>query len=394
MRTRRLPALGVVLALALGGCGLSDDEPDQRAAEPGTRTVEKTRVKVVEDLGKRGGFDPAGIYERLGPGVVTVISVFGDRAAAALDEDGEGGLGSGFVVDDSGYVATNAHVVTTGEAPGIKRARTVYVEFADGNRVPAEIVGHDANSDVALLKIDPGGLSLTPLELGTSGDLEVGEPVAAIGSPFGERQSLSVGVISALDRDIESLTAFSIGDAIQTDTAINRGNSGGPLLNARGQVIGINSQIKSSSGGGEGVGFAVPSATVKRSLDQLRRDGEVDYAFLGVTTQQLYPQLARHLGIDARSGAVVVNVQDGSPADDAGLEAGEEKTTFQSEEVRKGGDVIVAVEGRRLASSGDLADLVSRRDPGEKIRLTVVRGDRERTVTVELDERPNRAPRD
>ena len=394
MRIRRLAALGAVLALSLGGCGLSDDEPAERSAEPGTRTVEKTRVKVIEDLGKKGGFDPAGIYERLGPGVVTVISVFDDRASAALDQDGEGGLGSGFVVDDAGYVATNAHVVTTGEAPGIKRAKVVYVEFADGNRVPAKIVGHDANSDVGLLKIDPAGLSLTPLELGPSGGLEVGEPVAAIGSPFGERQSLSVGVISALDRDIESLTAFSIGDAIQTDAAINRGNSGGPLLNARGQVIGINSQIKSSSGGGEGVGFAVPSATVKRSLDELRRNGEVRYAFLGVTTQQLYPQLARHLGIDARRGAVVVNVQDGSPADDAGLKAGEDKTTFQSEEVRKGGDVIVAVDGRRLATSGDLADFVSRRDPGEKVRLTVVRGNDQRTVTVELDERPDRAPRD
>ena len=393
-RRHSLAALAAAASLALAaGCGLSDGEDEDSAAAPeGTRTVEKTRVQVIEDIGKEGGFDPAGIYRRLSPGVVTVISIFGDRAAAILDQDGEGGLGSGFVLDGEGYVATNAHVVTTGEAPAIKRAKNVYVEFADGNRVPAEIKGHDPNSDVALLKIDPRGMSLTPLRLGSSSGLRVGDPVAAIGSPFGERQSLSVGVISALDRDIESLTAFSIGDAIQTDAAINQGNSGGPLLNSRGQVIGINSQIKSSSGGGEGVGFAVPVATVRRSLDELRRDGEVEYAFLGVTTQQLYPQLARHLDIDAEAGAVVVDVQDDSPADEAGLKAGDDKTTFQSEEVRRGGDVIVAVDGRNLSTSGDLADIVSRKDPGQRVELTVVRGDDRRTVSVELEERPKRAP--
>jgi S1-C subfamily serine protease len=187
------------------------------------------------------------------------------------------------VLDGEGYIATNAHVVR-GDAPKLERASTVYVKFVDGNIVPAKVVGDDLNADVALLKVNPAGLTLTPLTLGSSAKLTVGSPVAAIGSPFGESQSLSVGVISAIGRDIDSLTAFKIGNAIQTDAAINHGNSGGPLLNARGQVIGINSQIESTGGGGEGVGFAVPVDTVQRSLDELRAKGHVDYAYLGVST--------------------------------------------------------------------------------------------------------------
>ena len=225
-----------------------------------------TRVKVVEGIGSKGGFDPAQIYDRLAPGVVTILSLF-EGGASILDDGGEGGQGSGFVIDGEGYIATNAHVVTS-DSGG--RAEQVFVEFSDGNRVEAKIVGVDPNADVALLKVDPSGLSLTPLRLGVSHGIVVGEPVAAIGSPFGERQSLSIGVISAIDRNIESLTRFQIGDAIQTDAAINPGNSGGPLLDAHGRVLGINAQIKSQSGGGEGVGFAIPVDAVSRSLRELR----------------------------------------------------------------------------------------------------------------------------
>ena len=392
---RRAPALAaLVLALAAGGCSLGDpDDGDGGDAPAAERRVETTRVQVVENLGRDGGFDAEGIYKRLSPGVVTIISTF-PGGGELLDSDGEGGLGSGFVIDGEGYIATNAHVVTTGEGDRLRRASQVYVEFADGNRVPAKIVGHDANADVALIKVDPAGLSLTPIRLGDSSRLRVGQPVAAIGSPFGERQSLSVGVISALDRDIESLTDFSIGNAIQTDAAINQGNSGGPLLDAHGRVIGINSQIKTASGGGEGVGFAVPVDTVKRSLEELRASGHVDYGFLGVTTQALYPQLARHLGVSAREGALVVQVVDGGPADDVGLRAGEDETSFQGQDgIPRGGDVIVAVDGRRLEGESDLADLISLHRPGDRVRLDVVRGDRRRTVSVRLGERPERAPR-
>jgi S1-C subfamily serine protease len=266
------------------------------------------------------------------------------------------------------------------------------VDFADGNRVPARIVGTDPNADVALLKVDPEGLSLTPLELGRLEDLQVGDPVAAIGSPFGEEQSLSVGVISALDRNIASLTDFGIGDAIQTDAAINRGNSGGPLLDAQGRVIGINAQIRTETGEGAGVGFAVPVDAVRRSLDLLREDGEAEYGYLGVSTQELYPQLARRLGFDADDGALVASVEEGGPADDAGIEAGTEKIEFQGQEdVPVGGDAIVAIDGRPVDSSADLTSAIGRRDPHEEVELEVVRGDERRTVEVTLGERPEKA---
>lgn len=388
---RRALAAAAVLAAGLGGCSLGDgDGPSDERAGDTTQRVETTRVEVVENLGREGGFDAAQIYERLSPGVVTVISQF-PGGAGVLDDDGEGGLGSGFVIDGDGHIATNAHVVTTGQGDRLRRAEDVYVEFGDGNRVPAEIVGHDPNADVALLKVDPAGLTLTPLRVGRSRGLTVGQPVAAIGSPFGERRSLSVGVISALDRDIQSLTDFSIGNAIQTDAAINQGNSGGPLLNAEGEVIGINAQIRTASGGGEGVGFAIPADTVRRSLAELREKGRVDYGFLGVTTQALYPQLARHLGVDTRDGALVVEVVGDGPADEAGIRAGTARTSFQGQEdIPRGGDVIVAVDGRRLGGQDDLADLISRHGPGDEVELEVVRGDERRTVTVELGTRPRR----
>ena len=214
--------------------------------------------------------------------------------------------------------------------------------------MPAEIVGDDPYADVALIKVDPKGLSLTPLGLGSSQNLEVGEPVAAIGSPFGEQQSLTVGVISALNRNIESLTDFGIGNAIQTDAAINPGNSGGPLLNANGRVLGINSQIKSASGGGEGVGFAVPVDTVRRSLEELREDGKVSYGYLGVSSSVLYPQLAERLDLPVDDGAVVMEVVPDSPADEAGIETGDDKLNFQGQEdIPEDGDVILAVDGQQ-----------------------------------------------
>jgi S1-C subfamily serine protease len=269
----------------------------------------------------------------------------------------------------------------------------VFIEFSTGDRVPAKVIGVDLNSDVSLLKVDPKGLQLTPLALGHSRHLAVGAPVAAIGSPFGERQSLSVGVISALDRNIESLTRFQIGNAIQTDAAINPGNSGGPLLSRRGTVLGINAQIKSQSGGGEGVGFAIPIDTIRRSLRALRANGHVDYAFLGVTTLQLYPQLAERLNLSVRDGALVSQVESGSPADDAGIKASDKKITFQGQrDVPEGGDVIVAVDGKKLTSRDDLADVVGALPAGKEVQLEIVRGNDRRTVKVRLAKRPARPP--
>ena len=389
-----LGTLLLLLALAAGGCSLRDDESSSQADRAttadgetvtGTRTVERTKVNVVGSIGKSGEFDPQAIYERLSPGVVTVISTFGGSGAPG---GGEGGLGSGFVLDGEGHVATNAHVVL-GEPPKFERARNVFVEFADGNRVGARIVGTDLNADVGLLKLDPEGLTLTPLQLGESHDLHVGAPVAAIGSPFGEEQSLSIGVISALDRDIESLTQFRIGDAIETDAAFNRGNSGGPLLDAHGRVLGINSQIKSSSGGGEGVGFAVPVDTVRRSLASLRESGKVEYGFLGVSASTLYPQLARRLRLPVERGSLVATVEKGSPAAKAGISAGTGKIDFQGQrDIPSGGDVIVAVDGQAITQDVDLPELIGRKGPGQKVRLELVRAKKRRTVEVTLGRRP------
>jgi 2-alkenal reductase len=386
---RRLCAvIAAGLALGAAGCGGgSDDQAD------GPRKVETTKVNVVENIGEKGGFDAGEIYDRLSPGVVTVISLFGGSSLLRGDDGGEGGQGSGFILDGDGYIATNAHVVTAGRPPNTRKAKQVYVELSDGNRVKAKIVGADPNADVGLLKIDPRGLSLTPLKLGSTRGLRVGEPVAAIGSPFGEQQSLSVGVISALDRNIESLTAFQIGNAIQTDAAINPGNSGGPLLDPKGRVLGINAQIRSTSGGGEGVGYAIPVDAVRRSLKELRAEGKVDYGFLGVTSRSLYPQLADRLDLSVRDGALIIEVQDGSPADDAGLKAGDDKIDFQGERnIPKGGDVIVAVDGRKLSRSDDLADVISAKSAGDEVTLEVVRGHDRRNVKVKLGTRPNKPP--
>ena len=379
--SRAAAALLAALGLALAGCDSGDDESSGAARE-----VTTTRVQVIEGLGREGGFDPGQIYDRLSPGVVTILSLF--EGGSLLESQGEGGQGSGFVLDAQGHVATNAHVVTTGPGGASERAEQVFVEFSDGNRVAAEIVGDDPNADVALLKIDPAGLRITPLRLGSSGGLDVGEPVAAIGSPFGERQSLSIGVISAVDRNIESLTRFQIGNAIQTDAAINPGNSGGPLLDARGRVIGINAQIKSESGGGEGVGFAIPVDAVKRSLRELREDGRVEYGYLGVTTLVIWPQLAERLDLEVSGGGLVQEVEPDSPAEEAGLRGGENEIEFQATPVATGGDVIVAVDGRRLTRRDDLADVISAMGAGDEVELQVLRDGERRTIEVELGQRP------
>ena len=242
--------MGVVAALGLAACG-DDDE--------GTTTTVSTdeggRERVIVEA-TNGAFNPQAVYERAAPGVVTVSSVFG--GGEGILGGGGAGQGSGFVVNDEGEIVTNAHVVTDAQAGGgggdLNEADEVYVEFADRDQVPADVVGFDPFADVALLEIDPEGLDLVPLELGSSDEIAVGQPVAAIGSPFGEEQSLSVGVISATDRSIESLTDFTIDGAIQTDASINPGNSGGPLLDAEGRVLGINQQIRTASGADEGSG--------------------------------------------------------------------------------------------------------------------------------------------
>ena len=391
MSARLAAALAAVTLLA--GCGGGDDEPAD-----GARTTETTRVEVAPRADGDGpsprapGFDAREIYERDAPGVVTVLSVSEGGGGSILGDDApRGSSGSGFVLNGRGEIVTNAHVVTEGTGSAIRKVDQVYVRFQDDNQVSAEVVGFDPNADVALLRIRPEGLTLRPLRLGSSARLEVGAPVAAIGSPFGQEQSLSIGVISATDRTIESLTQFSISGAIQTDAAINQGNSGGPLVDADGRVIGINSQIRSRSGDGSGVGFAVPVDMVRRSVDQLRDDGRVDYAYLGVSTTLLYPQLAERLDLPVQRGVLVADVVDGGPADEAGLRAGTERFRFQSQQVPRDADVITEVEGRAVRTSDGLGLALTPFAPGDTVTLTIIRDGERKDVRVKLGRRPARA---
>jgi S1-C subfamily serine protease len=385
------------LAVLVPGCGLGggDDGGDAVSGGDGRET---TRVEVIHDDGGSSdgvGFNPQSIYESESPGVVTVVSVFkgADLGALGRQEGGESGVGSGFVLNGEGEIATNAHVVTTGEVPNLEQAEQVYVEFADGNQVEAEVRGYDPEADVALLKVDPKGLTLRPLPLGESGKVAVGEPVAAIGSPFNERQSLSIGVVSAVDRSIAGLTAFQISGAIQTDAAINPGNSGGPLVDADGKVIGINQQIKSSSGASEGVGFAVPIDVAKRSLEQLQASGDVKYSYLGVETVEIYPQLRERFDLPVGEGAWIQGVSDDGPAATAGLRGGDgSQTIFQVRPYRAGGDVITSIDGRPVRDPDDLSLAVAQLDPGRTVTVEAWRDDSKRQFEVKLGERPLSGP--
>jgi S1-C subfamily serine protease len=394
--TRVLLALVAVLALVGAGCSLGGDDDDGGGASDGdSESTTTTRVEVIDGLGDDGnGFDPQRIYKEEAPGVVTVISLFGGDSLDDLG-DQSGGVGSGFVVSGDGEIATNAHVVTTGEVPELREARQVYVEFSDGNQVEADVRGYDPESDVALLQVEPKGLTLRPLPLGSSEKVRVGTPVAAIGSPFSEPQSLSVGVVSAVDRSITGLTAFQIAGAIQTDAAINPGNSGGPLVDADGRVIGINQQIKTNSGGGEGVGFAVPVDIAKRALEQLRDDGKVEYAYLGVETVSIYPQLRERFDLPVGKGAWVQTVVPDGPAADAGLRGGSEKQTlFQVRSFHEGGDVITSIDGRPVDDPDDLSRAVALLDPGETVRVDAWRDGERRELKIKLGDRPLSEPSD
>ncbi len=374
--------LGAAGALALGDLtGLTGDS---------TTTVVVERAGTAADVppdakpALGNGFDPAAIYARRSPGVVTLY--------ADLGPDGQS-QGSGFVVDRQGTLLTNAHVVTNvAESAGgpIRGAKSLYVEFKDRDRVPAKIVGWDLFSDIAVVRVDPSAHVLTPVPLGSSASVIVGSPVAAIGSPFNEQSSLSVGVVSATDRTIDSLTSgYSISNAIQTDTSINRGNSGGPLFDARGRVIGINAQIRSTSGTAEGVGFAIPIDTARRALEQLLRTGRVSYAYIGVTTQDVTPGLARRFGFATRRGALVAKVEPNTPASRAGLREGTRTVDYNGLQVSLGGDVIVRIGDRVVANAQDVSRAVTGLAAGQSVAFTVLRGGtRRQVVKVTLAERP------
>ena len=382
---RRFLLLGAVLAalaLVVAGCGSGNATPgpDEESSSTETTTAETSEAPEVAIETSAPGFDAVEVFEEASPGVVTIRSIFGPGSAAE---------GSGFVLNEEGEIVTNAHVVTDESSGSREPAEEVFVEFPDHNVVEAEIVGFDPFADVALLKVEPDGFELHPLELGDDSTLKVGQPVAAIGSPFGEEQSLSVGVISATDRSVKSLTQFQIVGAIQTDASINPGNSGGPLLDAGGRVLGINQQIETSSGANDGVGFAVPVSAIERSIEQLREKGKAEYAYIGVSSESLYPQLAEKLGLDTDFGGLIAEVVPGGPADKAGLEGGDEKLVFQGQPYRVGGDVILQVDGEDVVEVDDLARFVSEHEPGEKVDLTIIHDGKRKDIEVTLEARPD-----
>ena len=337
-----IAAAAAVLVVAVGSIAVWE------AVEGDPDAVSATApVRAAGESTSSEGLPLPELYKRVLPGVVeiTVGSGFGATAG-----------GSGFVLDEEGHIVTNHHVVNG--------ATQATVRFADGQEADAEVVGSDPSTDVALLRLqDPGAVDLSPLTLGSSSSLEVGETVVAIGSPFGLEGTLTAGVVSALGREIRAPDGFAIDDVIQTDAAINSGNSGGPLLDTNGRVIGINTQIQSETGGNVGIGLAVPVDTVKKIVNDLRGDGQVEHAWLGVSIE------------DSNDGVAISAVIENSPAQDAGIEEG---------------DVILEVDGVAIDAPQDLTSIVTEKSPGDKVELKVTRDGDERTVEIELGERPNR----
>jgi 2-alkenal reductase len=401
MRPGTLAAVSVVAAVLGGGAALGIGKGAGWIGNSGTKTVvvkaqtsapaalpASATSKVGPIPGK--GFDPEKIYAQRSPGVVTIFAYFGDPSL----QDTEISQGSGFVISGKGYILTNSHVITNaGEVANVRAAQHLYVEFSDGDRAEAKVVGWDLYDDVGLIRVSPSAHALAPVPLGESASVAVGQPVAAIGSPLGNEDSLAVGVVSAIHRSIEAITAqkYNIVDAIQTDAPITHGNSGGPLFDARGRVIGIDAQIRSQSGSGNdsGVGFAVPIDAAKHSVQQLITTGRVTYAYVGITTDDMTPSIARALGLNVKRGALVVDVKPGSPAAKAGLYGGNHEVDLLGiQNLVTGGDVITAIDGTPVYRADDVVRIVSfALKPHDVAVFTVVRAGRQLKVPVTMGER-------
>ncbi len=368
--------LGGLVVLVLGAILISTDVIDTGDSE--TVVQRQSPITKPTSDGGEGGRTVRDIYAQEGRGVVFIsaLGVSGGESIFGAPQQGSA-TGSGFVVDEDGTIVTNAHVVDGAES--------VTVSFEDGGEeIEAEVKGVDTSTDLAVLKIDPSEVDdLEVLPLGDSSSAEVGDPVIAIGNPFGYSRTVTTGIVSGLQREIEAPNGFQIANVIQTDASINPGNSGGPLLDADGRVIGINSQIATGGGQGSvGIGFAVPVNTAKQLLPQLRKGGEIERAYLGIQMSDVTEQLAEDLDLPVDEGALVVEVTEGGPADDAGVRGGDPPTG-------EGGDLLVKVDGKKVTSGEEVAAAIAEHKPGDEIAIELYRGDERETLKVELGKRPD-----
>ena len=359
-----------------------------------TTTVAAPLAAPVAD--RSGGEEEAGqnivnrIYREDGEGVAFIEADVAARETQSFspfgEPEGEGGTatGSGFVVDKEGHLLTNNHVV--------EGADRVQVKLGDSDTpYDAEVVGTDPATDVALLDVKAPAEALHPLTLGSSSKMEVGDPVVAIGNPFGLDRTVTSGIVSALQRQIEAPDGFSITNVIQTDAAINPGNSGGPLINANGEVIGINAQIATggAGGGNVGIGFAIPIDTVRSEIDQLETKGEVEHAYLGISGGTITPDLAEAVNLPVEEGVIVQSVVKDGPAEKAGIEGGNTSATIDGARISLGGDIITEVNGKPVADMEEIVEIVNEAEPGEELELTILRDGDRKNVTVTLGERPD-----
>ncbi len=392
MQRRLLPI--AVLSAVLGGLAAVAVVEGLDVGNGSTTTVVQQAPLAGTDTasdGDGGSLTAGDIYKRDAPGVVYIRAQIVQRTSSPFDfglpQVARGiATGSGFVIDKDGTILTNAHVVAG--------ATHVSVQFADKQRVAAKILGKDPSTDLALLKVDPGGLKLTLLAMGSSKDVQVGDPAIAIGNPFGLERTLTTGVISAVHRVIQAPNNFQIDDALQTDAPINPGNSGGPLIDATGKVIGINSQIATGGNGNNtstGIGFAVPIDTAKEIIPQLKKSGRVDRGYLGIQALTVDSSL-KDLNLPVKAGALVQTVTPGGPADKAGIEAGDIPAQLDGNGIQLGGDIITKVDDREIHSDDDLTNAVADDKPGQKVKVTLVRAGKTKTVDVTLGERPAQAP--
>ena len=378
--------------VALGGAALTGDLGGGTTTVVRTSPVPTAAAQVSERKANGSALSVSEIYARAAPGVVQITSTANPvQDTPSLSPQvlpqvpSEQALGSGFVIDKAGHIVTNYHV--------IEGADQIEVSFSNQDTIRATLVGSDPSTDIAVLRVEASSRSLTPLVLGNSGLVQVGDPVVAIGNPFGLARTATAGIVSAVqERTITAPNGYPIDHVIQTDAPINSGNSGGPLLNDRAEVIGVNSQIAPAQGssGNVGIGFAVPSNTVKEVVAQLVATGRVDRAYLGIGGATVNAELARVFRLPVDAGVLVEVVSDGTPAARAGLKAGTTSTVVAGEGYTLGGDLIVAVAGKRVSSLEELRDVLADHKPGEAVKLQIYRGHRQLTLGVTLGRQPAR----